>query len=93
MHQAPRFTDLLSQAAAHGQSLEVGAVLSLALPLAPLDPLQAMPLLPGGDRFRALWDSQPGLCFAATGVSQQLELSGPRRFCLLYTSPSPRDRG
>ncbi|HCA62148.1 MAG TPA: isochorismate synthase, partial [Synechococcales bacterium UBA8647] len=26
------------------------------------------------------WDSQPGLCFAATGVSQQLELSGPRRF-------------
>ena len=80
MHQAPRFTDLLSQAAAHGQSLEDGAVLSLALPLAPLDPLQALPQLPGGDRFRALWDSQPGLCFAATGVSQQLELSGPRRF-------------
>ena len=47
MHQAPRFTDLLSQAAAHGQSLEDGAVLSLALPLAPLDPLQALPQLPG----------------------------------------------
>ena len=80
VHQAPCFTDLLSQAAARAQSLEDGAVLSLALPLAPLDPLQALPQLPGGDRFRALWDSQPGLCFAATGVSQQLELSGPRRF-------------
>ena len=78
--KAPCFTELLSQAAAQAQSLDEGGVLSLALPIEPLDPLQALPQLPGGQRFRALWDSQPGLCFAATGVAQQLELSGPRRF-------------
>ena len=80
MPQAPCFTELLSQAAAQAQVLEDGGVLSLALPLAPLDPLQALPSMPGAQRFRALWDSQPGLCFAASGVAQQLELSGPRRF-------------
>ena len=80
MPQAPCFTELLSQASAQAQVLEDGGVLSLALPVAPLDPLQALPRLPGVLRFRALWDSQPGLCFAASGVAQQLELSGPRRF-------------
>ena len=67
VHQAPRFTDLLSQAAAHGQSLEDGAVLSLALPIEGIDPLLALPQLPEQDRFRALWDSAPGLCLAAAG--------------------------
>ncbi|MEB3176051.1 MAG: isochorismate synthase [Synechococcus sp.] len=80
MLEAPCFTELLSRAAARAQALDEGGVLSLALPLEPLDPLQALPQLPGGHRFRALWDGQPGLSFAATGVAQQLELSGPRRF-------------
>ena len=33
-----------------------------------------------GDRFRFLWDSAPGLCLAASGRCNSLELSGPRRF-------------
>ncbi|MEN9387604.1 MAG: hypothetical protein RLZZ255_580 [Cyanobacteriota bacterium] len=33
-----------------------------------------------GERFRFLWDSAPGLCLAASGRCNSLELSGPRRF-------------
>lgn len=74
------FTDLLAQASSQAADLEEGGVLSLALPLTPLDPLAAMGALPGGDRFRMLWDGAPGLCFAAAGLAQHLELSGSRRF-------------
>ncbi|MEB3271024.1 MAG: isochorismate synthase [Synechococcus sp.] len=58
------------------------AVLSLALPLAALDPLALLPGLPGADDdgFRFLWDGSPGLCLAACGRCNSLELSGPRRF-------------
>ena len=55
-------------------------MLSLALPLAGLDPLALLSALPEGDRFRFLWDSAPGLCMAASGSTNALELSGPRRF-------------
>jgi len=74
------FTDFLAQASSQAAGLEDGGVLSLALPLAPLDPLKALAALPGGDRFRMLWDGAPGFCFAASGLAQHLELSGPRRF-------------
>ena len=33
-----------------------------------------------GDGFRFLWDGAPGLCLAASGRCNSLELSGPRRF-------------
>ncbi|MFN7898487.1 MAG: isochorismate synthase MenF [Synechococcaceae cyanobacterium] len=71
---------------------EVDGVLSLAVPLAPLDPLALLPHLPAdrpaasdgegalGGGFRMLWDSAPGLCLAASGRCNSLELSGPRRF-------------
>ncbi len=71
---------------------EEGGVLSLAVPLAPLDPLALLPHLPAdrpeessadgalGGGFRMLWDSAPGLCLAASGRCNSLELSGPRRF-------------
>ncbi len=71
---------------------EEDAVLSLAVPLAPLDPLALLPHLPAdraeessasgtlGGGFRMLWDSAPGLCLAASGRCNSLELSGPRRF-------------
>ncbi|MBM5818431.1 MAG: isochorismate synthase, partial [Cyanobacteria bacterium K_Offshore_surface_m2_239] len=65
-------------------------VLSLALPLhlgqgRPLDPLALLPALGGGalggtDPFRVLWDGAPGLCLAASGRCNSLQLSGPRRF-------------
>ncbi|MBM5828467.1 MAG: isochorismate synthase [Cyanobacteria bacterium M_surface_7_m2_040] len=75
-----RFADLLALARARAQSLDDEGVLSLAVPLAPLDPLPLLPLLPEGDGFRFLWDGAPGLCLAAAGRCQSLELSGPRRF-------------
>ena len=77
------FTDLVARANRRAAALDDEAVLSLALPLegpAPLDPLQVWSQLPGSDSFRMLWDGAPGLCFAATGIAQHLELSGPRRF-------------
>jgi menaquinone-specific isochorismate synthase len=60
-------------------------VLSLAMPLASLDPLAMLPHLAGPDHeggsgFRFLWDGAPGLSLAACGRCHSLELSGPRRF-------------
>ncbi len=77
------FTDLVARASRRAAALDDEAVLSLALPVngpAPLDPLHLWPHLPGSDGFRMLWDGAPGLCFAAAGIAQHLELSGPRRF-------------
>ena len=55
-------------------------LLSLALPINGIDPLRALPSLDPTTPFRVLLDSTPGLCLAATGCCQQLELAGPRRF-------------
>ena len=55
-------------------------MLSLALPLPCRDPMALLPQLDGLQRFRFLWDSAPGLCLAASGRTNSLELSGPRRF-------------
>lgn len=76
----PRFADLLADASASARHLEVDGVLSLALPVGLLDPLPLLPLLPAADGFRFVWDGAPGLCVAAAGRCQSLELSGPRRF-------------
>ncbi len=79
--QAPaNFPALLTAATVASRRLEEEGVLSLALPLASLDPMAALPLLGGSDDFRFLWDGAPGLCIAASGVCNSLELSGPRRF-------------
>jgi len=86
----PSFTDLLASAATAAEATRLDparpdddGVLSLALPLsasAGLDPLQLLPELTTPDGFRFLWDGAPGLCLAATGRCNALELSGPRRF-------------
>ena len=55
-------------------------MLSLALPLSGRDPMALLSQLEQGERFRFLWDSAPGLCLAASGRCNSLELSGPRRF-------------
>ena len=81
--QAPlSFPDLLA-AASNAPRGDEDAVLSLALPLAccpGLDPLALLPWLDTADGFRFLWDGAPGLCLAATGRCNSLELSGARRF-------------
>jgi len=77
---SPSFTDLLALAQAQAAPLEDEGILSLALAVAPVDPLRALAFLPSAAPFKALWDGAPGLCMAATGVAQHLELSGPRRF-------------
>jgi menaquinone-specific isochorismate synthase len=92
---AEGFGALLEQAAAAARALERSnarrpeeeGVISLALPLAPVDPLAALAELEGADgesagSFRFLWDGAPGLCLAAAGRCNGLELSGPRRFAL-----------
>ena len=89
--QAPNsFTELLAVASDSARQLEEDGVLSLAMPLAGGDPMVLLPHLdPGagcqgkgrqGDGFRFLWDGAPGLCLAASGRCNSLELSGPRRF-------------
>ena len=74
------FSDLLAAAAEGGRQLEGEGVLSLALPLPGRDPMALLSQLEQGERFRFLWDSAPGLCLAASGRCNSLELSGPRRF-------------
>jgi len=74
------FSDLLAAAADGARQLDGDGVLSLALPLMGRDPMALLSQLEQGDRFRFLWDSAPGLCLAASGRCNSLELSGPRRF-------------
>jgi len=86
----PSFTDLLADATAATEAArldptrpEDDGVLSLAVPLdavAGLDPLRLLPELATPDGFRFLWDGAPGLCLAASGRCNALELSGARRF-------------
>ncbi len=56
------------------------SVISIAIPISGIDPLQQLPLLKGKESFRFLWDKSPGLSIAASGLSQQLNLVGERRF-------------
>ena len=74
------FSDLLAAASDGARLLEGDGVLSLAIPLASRDPMALLSQLEQGERFRFLWDSAPGLCLAASGRCNSLELSGPRRF-------------
>ena len=89
----PTFAGLLDEAAAiacraeqaGGWAVDEEPVLSLAVPLHPgrahsLDPLVLLPALGATDPFRFLWDGSPGLCLAASGRCNSLQLSGPRRF-------------
>jgi menaquinone-specific isochorismate synthase len=74
------FSDLLTAATAGCRQLDGEGVLSLVLPLPGRDPMALLSHLEQGERFRFLWDSAPGLCLAASGRTNSLELSGPRRF-------------
>ena len=80
MQAPPSFSDLIAAADRLAAGLDEDGLISLAMPLAPVDPLRVLPELqdPGG--FRFLWDGSPGLCLAASGRAHHLELSGPRRF-------------
>jgi menaquinone-specific isochorismate synthase len=74
------FGELLAAASDGARQLDGDGVLSLALPLPARDPLALLSHLEESDRFRFLWDGAPGLCLAASGRTNSLELSGPRRF-------------
>jgi len=76
------FGSLLTMAQEGAQRLGEEGVLCLGVPIAPLDPLPALPKLSQHNDFTWIWDGWPGLTLAATGVEQSLELSGPRRFAL-----------
>ena len=76
------FRSLLTMAQEGARRLGEEGVLCLGVPIAPLDPLLALPQLSQGKEFTWIWDGLPGLTLAATGVEQSLELRGPRRFAL-----------
>ena len=78
---AQRFGTLLesAQRAWNQRQVEEGTF-SIAVQVPAQDPLKQLPCLAGESAFRFLWDSAPGLCLAAAGQCQNLELAGPRRF-------------
>tara|TARA_B100000700_G_C15055818_1_gene862752 strand:+ start:522 stop:1871 length:1350 start_codon:yes stop_codon:yes gene_type:complete len=59
------------------------AVLSVALPLRPCDPLKVLPIISDDQQFRFFWDTPKNFCFAAAGKCNHLDLSGKRRFELV----------
>ncbi len=75
------FNDILA-ATARSWNARKGdeGVLSLALPLKGVDPLKYLPVIAENHQFRFLWDGAPGLCLAASGHCQKLDLAGSRRF-------------
>ena len=77
------FTDILT-ASARGwcERRADEFVLSLAVPIQPIDPLTQLPQIAEQQQFRFLWDCAPGLSWAASGKCQHLDLAGPRRFDL-----------
>ena len=80
MQPATSFAALLTAAARAADRRGEEGVLSLAVPLPCLDPLAVLSRLADEEEFRFLWDGMPGLCIAAAGRCQHLELNGPRRF-------------
>ena len=80
MQAPPSFSDLIAAADRLAAGLDEDGLVSLAMPLAPVDPLRVLPELQDAEGFRFLWDGSPGLCLAASGRAHHLELSGPRRF-------------
>ena len=75
------FSDLLERAqrAWDERDIEEGTF-SIALQVPTQDPLKQLPRLAEDNSFQFLWDSAPGLCLAAAGQCQRLDLAGPRRF-------------
>ncbi len=55
-------------------------VLSLALPINTVDPVNSLTVIADQLQFSFLWDQLPGLSIAASGQCQNFDLIGPRRF-------------
>ena len=102
MNLEPVFSEVLitSQRAWKERKVDE-CILSIAIPVEGVDPLEKLPLIAEKHQFRFLWDLSPGLCISAGGHCQSLDLSGPKRFenaqrfsdeiftRLIDTSPSP----
>ncbi len=81
MALVPSFSDFLT-ASVRGwcnRNLDE-ALLSLAIPMEGVDPLNKLSILSEREEFSFLWDTSPGLCLAASGKCQHLDLVGARRF-------------
>ena len=53
-------------------------VLSLALPINTVDPVNSLTVIADQLQFSFLWDQLPGLSIAASGQCQNFDLIGPR---------------
>tara|TARA_Y100001968_G_scaffold115002_2_gene104390 strand:+ start:3130 stop:4551 length:1422 start_codon:yes stop_codon:yes gene_type:complete len=81
MNGGSSFNEILTAATRcwHGRNVDE-FLLSLAIPIKEVDPLVQLPVLADKEQFRFLWDGVPGLCIAAAGQCQHLDLVGPQRF-------------
>ncbi len=75
------FSEIL-QASLRGWDLRRAdeCVLSMALPINTIDPLDQLTVIADQQEFSFLWDQTPGLSIAAAGQCQNFELIGQRRF-------------
>ena len=81
MKGEPTFNEILTASTRCWKERKVDEfLLSLAVPIREVDPLVQLPVLADKEQFRFLWDRIPGLCIAAAGQCQHLDLIGPQRF-------------
>ena len=81
MNLEPVFSEVLitSQRAWKERKVDE-CILSIAIPVEGVDPLEKLPLIAEKHQFRFLWDLSPELCISAAGHCQHLDLSGSNRF-------------
>ena len=81
MNCGSTFSEILSASTKCWRSRKVDEfLLSLAMPIQGVDPLTQLPIISEKEEFSFLWDRIPGLCIAASGQCQHLELEGAQRF-------------
>jgi menaquinone-specific isochorismate synthase len=80
MNLEPVFSEVLitSQRAWKERKVDE-CILSIAIPVEGIDPLEKLPLIAEKHQFRFLWDLSPGLCISAGGHCQSLDLSGSKK--------------
>ena len=81
MNGGSTFSEVLNAATTCWHERKVDEfVLSLAIPIQGVDPLVQLQVIGERESFTFLWDCIPGLCIAASGQCQHLDLMGSQRF-------------
>ena len=81
MKTGPTFSEILQASLRSWDSRRADEfVFSMAIPVEGIDPLNQLPVIALNQQFSFLWDCKPGLCIAASGLCQNFELVGQRRF-------------